>query len=475
MLSLVAMAVLAAPDLAADLPPGTDLLLRVEVGKVKGLAKEMADELLPLLPVVPGATELKGALVVRLEEILALLTAQTKADFGRAGVVVTLALDLDAAGGLVWGAVVRGAATKRPSTVEGKEGVEAQSIDGEPAARLVGRDLAWLIRADGTILVGSERGLQRQLRQLLRPASDDKATITSLCRRLHAPGALALVVELPVAACRIAARTMATAGPIMNELKALSLTTGKNDVALRLVAMSDKGRDAVESGMRALVALIRAGTNLIEAGADAVLGLGQLSKWPEVVPKELSAADIRKLTGRWVEGFTLRAAYYKRPNRETEVTLTPSSARGMVAAFGLFAAYLVPHPGASSEMEARLMLMTLRQAEMLYRERHDTFLSCGPVPPATPRGAADWPVETCFDALGFRPPGKVRFQLTAMVEDGNLLLVAKGDPNGDGTPELWGLDETSPMIRRLEAPPDSDAEPEEAEESETEGGDRDDE
>ena len=107
--------------------------------------------------------------------------------------------------------------------------------------------------------------------------------------------------------------------------------------------------------------------------------------------------------------------------------------------------------------------MTLRQLELTYHEKKGEFFACGPVPEELPKGAVDLPADSCFATLGFKPPGKVHFQLMVTAEEGELQLTARGDPDGDGVPEIWVLDETSPMIQRMESEPEAGA-PEEPKE-----------
>jgi hypothetical protein len=456
MLSLFATIALAAstPSFANDAPTGTDLLVRVETGKIWATGTEMMDELAPLVALWPGGRVVADKLKERIDKERTLLESQTQLDLSRKDAVVTLAVDLDAIGGAVWGAIARGAGKSKRATPEGNDTIEAFAIDGESATRLKTFDLTWHVRADGTVLLGSERGLQRQLRNTLKPDIDAKSEVVILARRIRKPGAITVIFAAPRPLRQAAAKTLATIGPLVRELKAMALTTNGAALELTLIADSDKGHEAVERGARALVALLRASSSLVEAGAQVILGLDRLSKWPEIVPKEIDTDDIKSLSAKWVEGFTLGASYRKRPGREVEVTLIPSSARGLVAATVLLAGYVIPRPTSGSELEARVMLMALRQLELVYREKTGAFLACGPVPAELPRGAVDWPADSCFTPLGFKPPGKVRFQIEVTAEDGNLLLVARGDPAADGVPEAWTLDETSPMIRRLADEPD---------------------
>lgn len=461
MLSLLAFFALSAPapsfGLSADAPAGTDLLLRIETGKVWATGAAMLDELAPLVGLFPGGRPVATKLGDKLQEQRTLLASQTGLDLSRKDAVLTVAVDLDAVGGTVWAAIARAARNPKAAASAADDNVDAFAIDGEAAARLKSFDLAWLVRTDGSVLLGSERGLQRQLRALTTPALDAKSTLVTLARRLRKPGAVSAVFVLPRPLRLGAAKAMATIGPLVRELKGLSLTTTASTVELTLLAETDRGHEALERGARALVALLRASSALVEAGAQAVLGLDRLSKWPAVVPKEIDAGAIKELSTKWVEGFTLAASFRKRPDREVEVSLKPSSARGLVAATALLAGYLVPRPTSGAEQEARLILMTLRQLELAHRKHKGTFVACGPVPAETPTGAVDWPDDSCFAPLGFKPPGKVHFQILVTAEGGNLLLLARGDPDGDGVPETWALDETAPSIRRLrEDGPDDD-------------------
>jgi hypothetical protein len=99
------------------------------------------------------------------------------------------------------------------------------------------------------------------------------------------------------------------------------------------------------------------------------------------------------------------------------------------------------------EEEAAMLLRVLRRAEQLYKEVNGTYLACGPVPKEIPQHAVSWPKGSCFERLAFTPPKPVRVQLETTLDDGKLTLVARADPDGDGIPQVWFMNESSDELQ----------------------------
>ncbi len=100
-----------------------------------------------------------------------------------------------------------------------------------------------------------------------------------------------------------------------------------------------------------------------------------------------------------------------------------------------------------------MLLTSLRAAESVHLEVNGAYVACGPVPKAVPKGPVPWPSDSCFERLAFAPKGPVRAQLEAVLREGRLVLVARADPDGDGVPQVWYMDEDSQTIRGFGSPP----------------------
>lgn len=459
MLAIVATLVCGSGSWVQDLPPDSELGAQVAVGRLRGDVTNLVEELLPLQAVLPPGAELSKKLAERLQGLLGVVRRSTALNLSHKNVTFSAWVDLDAKGGWVWGMVVRGAPHETPAAEQADAPqIETFDLEGQAASRVNTVDLAWLVRPDGTLLVGNERGLTRALHHLLTPEPLPKGLFASLSQRLAKPGLATLVFVPPAPQRTEVASSMTTLAPLMREVQAVSLDGAPGRLALRLVAQSDKGqRGLVHAGV-ALAALLRAGASLTEAGGEVALGLGSLSQWPAFVPKALDEKSLTALLSKFVQGFTLKSKALARPNREVEVVLEPNQMRGLVAASLLYATYLMPKPLSVGEPEATILLLTLRKAQELYKQKNGQYLACGPIPAELPPAPAELPAGTCLAELGFKPTMKVHFQLAATVEDGTLLLLARGDADGDGEPEVWVLEEGAQALRRVEVEPEPERE-----------------
>ncbi len=450
MLAIVTTLVCSAGSWVQDLPPDSELGAQVALGKLYGDVTNLVEELSPLQAVLPPGPELSKKLAERLQGLLDVVRRSTALNLSHKNVTLSAWVDLDASGGWVWGMVVRGAPHETPAAAPADTPqIETFDLEGQAASRVNTVDLAWLVRPDGTLLVGNERGLTRALHQLLSPEPLPKGLFASLSQRLAKPGLATLVFVPPAPQRTEVASSMTTIAPFVREVQALSVDGAPGRITVRLVAQSDKGqRGLVHAGV-ALAALLRAGANLTEAGGETALGLGSLSQWPTFVPKALDEKLLTTLLGKFVQGFTLKSKAMARPSREVEVVLEPNQMRGLLAASLLYATYLMPKPLAVGEPEATILLLTLRKAQELYKQKKGHYLACGPIPVELPTTPTELPPGTCLAELGFKPMMKVHFQLAATVEAGALLLLARGDADGDGEPEVWALEEGAQALRRV--------------------------
>jgi hypothetical protein len=204
------------------------------------------------------------------------------------------------------------------------------------------------------------------------------------------------------------------------------------------------------------VALLQAGVALLEGGTQAVLGLEKLGERPALLPKSLDPETMERLSRTWLAGFVVQREVRTRQGHAVDVKLEVSSFRGVLAALTLVGVMALPSIDGVVYSEAEELLRSLRQAQMVHKEKGGAYVACGPVPAVMPVEPVDWPTGSCFDELEFAPAVKVSFQLLAGVDDGKLVLMARGDTNGDGIPETWVLDEDSPTIRPLDGIPLSD-------------------
>ena len=430
-------------SLAQDTPRGTDLVARVEVGAMAAELRSAWEELDPLFAAWPALGSVARDTLDAWIEVAVELERVTGADLDRAASVATLVADADATGGDVWAVVVRGARPKRPAAHD-------FLIDGHPAHRLEGREIAWSVVGDALVF-GNERGVQRQVRQVRKPSAGDRP-IQVRARRLRDRAPLVLAFEAPAAVSAELSEELANVGPLVGAVRGGSLVAKPGRIWMQLSAESDDDQQAIEHGVRAFVALARAGTSLLEGGAEAIRGLDLLGARPPSLPDSLDASALETLAEDWLRGFEVRAKIRERKPEVIEAELEVSSHRGLAAALGVMAVMLVP-TRAGPRAEAEVLLELLRRAERAHHARTGEYISCGPVPETLPSAPTAWPAGSCFDALGFAPPTKVRFQLVAGVEDGELVLMARGDTDGDGRAEIWVLEGDDVAMQPLPSPP----------------------
>jgi hypothetical protein len=433
---------------ADDTPPGTDLVARIEVGRLAPEVRRAWKELEPLFDAWPSLGGVATGALDSWAEVVDLLEQASSADLDRRSSVVTLVVDADAAGGLVWAAVIRGARPREPAEHD-------FLIDAHPAHRLAAREMAWSKVGDA-LVAGNERGVQRQVRQEVRRLRGARAKrsakepLQTRAERLRQRAPLVLAFEAPAPVRARLGASLANVGALVSAIHSGTLVAAPGRLWLQLSADTNEGQLALEHGLRALVALIRASVALLEGGAEAVIGLELLGARPKSLPVKLEAPALETLAAKWLDRFHVDGQIRKRRPQVVEAELSLSSYRGLAAALGVMAAILLPAGGAQAEAEVLLEL--LRRAQRQHHARTGSFVSCGPVPAQLPVGPTSWPEGSCFDALQFSPPADVRFQLVAGVEDGELVLMARGDTNGDGDAEIWVLEEKDVAARPLIIP-----------------------
>ncbi|MFC1611732.1 hypothetical protein ACFL6C_12290 [Myxococcota bacterium] len=374
-----------APGLVEDTPPGTDLILRLEVGK---LAKEVHagwDELEPLVNAWPAFERLLSDMEASWRGVVDVITVQTGVDLKHRNTNLTIVLDLDATGGIVWAAVARNGAKMRKGVPE-EVGPKMQrlEVDGHTAYRLKDRDVAWS-SIDRAVVVGNERGMQRQLRFLRKKRVDQTEPIALQARRLRKSAPVKLAFALPESTRSDLRHRLPNVGPLLAVIRSGNLSARPGVLEVRLTAGDDDGRKALEHGVRAFVALTRACVALLEGGAEAVLGLELVGERPAALPPSLDAEAIEALAKAWVKDLQVRSQVRTRRGHEVETTLEISSYRGLVAAVAVMAIMVMPTmEGGADRAEVEALLEALQRAEEEHKRSAGTYVACGPVPEKVP-------------------------------------------------------------------------------------------
>lgn len=454
MLTMILAAAIAAPNMADDVPRGTDVAVRVETGRIAGDLRKMWADVELLLEAWPPVKRLSQTALETWTDRLKELETRTGADLERKTAVVTVTIDADAGGGPVFAAVIRGALSGGPAPDPGED-VEPFTVDGHPAIRHLPSASAWALVGNRTLVFGDERGMQRQLRRLLskKRTKDEPVQILSSQLRKRAPFMMAF--DVPNGVPNAVSEMLSTIGPLLGAVRSGTIVAHPGGIDLRVEAADEKGQKALEHGVHAFAALLRAGAALLEVGAEATLGLEKVGSRPPQLPESLGTETIEELLATWIKGAQFEHHVRRRRPHAVEATITPSSYRALAAALGVVAVGMAPPAGSTGKAEAQVMLMALRQAQLAYKAEKGEFLTCGPVPLEMPVGRVPWPEKSCFDLIGYRPPGDVRFQIATSTEEGTLVMMARGDADSDGVPEVWLLSETAPAIERF-VPPSPD-------------------
>ena len=118
----------------------------------------------------------------------------------------------------------------------------------------------------------------------------------------------------------------------------------------------------------------------------------------------------------------------------------------VVAIIGVLAIAAIPlfrtYQFRAKSAEAKVNLGALRVLEHSYFSVHDEFLAAAPAPLVIPGGSPTvFTPNAEFDALGFRPEGRVYFSYgVAVTADGvGYTADAAADIDADGFPQFWGF------------------------------------
>lgn len=431
--------------LADDLPGGTDLALRVPTRLLARDGVALWEDLRPLVEAWPGLSHRLEDNRQGLAKTVAALRDAAGVDFEREGATLTLTVDLDAAGGLVAAAVLRGALAAGDAVRQSAEGDTI--VEGHVVKQLADTSLRWARLDGGDLIVGNERGVQRQIRRQLGVQPPATTEISHFARRLRDPGSLKAVLHLPARARRKLSETAGPMASFVERLRAATLLVNADQALLHLVAERKNDQQALQHAVRGVVGLLRGAASLLEGGTELLIGLNMLGNRPPALPFQLRVRDLEPLVREGRVPLELKAKIRARKPYDTEVKLEVSSYPTLVVAGLMLWAALLPEGGDPLRARAQALLLALREAQRRYRTVHGEYLECGPVPNKVPMAPIPWPKAACFERLHFEPDSPTPFQLQAQTEEGKLVLLARVDPDGDGIPLVWYLDEDSEQIR----------------------------
>lgn len=457
---------LSAPS-AADVPAGTDVSITLDlavVGEAALSTWQDIDDLLGLRPSVrrsvAGLLSQANALVRRLERLTGAVLLVPEGDAANLldkppQVVITLNLDLDAAGGVVYSAVVTGGfhGTNRPVDVQQPGAVETRveavglsvdrlNVDGYPVFRV--DDTLWTIDPKGRLVVGNHRGLQRQLR-----AKRNDSQIQNQARRLRRGRPVVVVFDLPPRVRQAWALDLKDFGPALLNLTHGRLSAGVGFLHLQLHSPTPKGQVLVSHAVNAGAALLRGGVALLHSAAHLLLLSDGSRQKSTLVPESLLTVDMERQLSGWLESFELLGTPRRRSRTTTEANYVVSDFRPLV----LLGIAVMASTGERlpPRREAQILLRVLRDSQQRYHKKHGRYLTCGPWPRRVPAGPTAWTREACFDKLGFIPPKPTALQLQATLSSsGELLLQAKAkDAAHNNTVQVFQLDMSNDTLRTL--------------------------
>jgi hypothetical protein len=355
------LAIASAPAFdATDIPVGTDVAVRIEVGKVLEEVQAAWVALSPLGAAHAPLATAERHIEERWLRPLGLVESHLRADWKRAGGTAVVAVDLDAPGGVLWSAAVRGAIATKP-TPGTAAGVETFRVDDHPAYRLVAEGLAWSVVRDNVLVLGDERGLQRHVRHIIGPTGEQGELAREAARvRVRAP--LVVAFALSETTREQAKELLPVVGSFLREVVTGHLAVDARRVVLTLQTRKEQSRDALVHGLRALAAALRARAAHLETGAEALLGLGGLPTGVPGLPG-VEADTLSSLTRDWLTGFSLAATVRARAKTRVEAELTPSSMRGLLAVAGEMLLGLVENAATRIESALPVAAKPVERAE----------------------------------------------------------------------------------------------------------------
>ncbi len=431
------------PTLADELPEGADLVVRVRPPELWADLVATYEELAPLLPLWPELRAELTAAIPRLVHWHGQLQTLSGVDL-RQATTLTLIADLDPKAPVVV-LVARGLSPKALSETP-PAGFERRLLEGTAAIFATDQDLGVAVAGE-VVLAGSSRGVARQLRHLSRAATPPSDVLVKAAGRMRAPGPVELVLALRDEKRRTLLRAAGPfIGPALAPVRVLSVVADDEALSASIDSDGKKGAEVLGHALRAIAAAWQAAGDALAAASEWGLALERGGGRLPTVPPQVTAEDLKSLS-RWLLTLRIEPRITNRPGNRVEARFALSDARALaVAAFAL-AGLWRPTSRDAGEQEAERLLFVLREVERAHRQSTGAYQSCPPTPATLPKAPLAWPEEGCFQALGFRPDTPTRFQLSASAEGERLTLMARGDSDADGVPEVYYLDDSAAAVR----------------------------
>jgi len=451
--TLALACVAATPSVWQDVPPESDLVVRVEYGKLHQPAEQLWKQLEPLLPLQPLLGARARQTVQRWTTLAEQIEELTGAKLDRPQVTVTASFDLDGSGPVVASAVIRGSFAKASATKRNPKGAVSFEIDGHPALRHE-RGLQWAFVEGTTLVIGDNRGLPRQLRRLLGkpPAANQDHPLAKVARELRDTAPVLAAFHFDKKMRQRLPQMLGDPGRMLEALEAGTLSASGKRVELGLKGKDTFSKEGTGYGLRALVALVEAGAAKISSEIELGLAMEARDKKSEILPKAFKAGAAQPLLESWLRALAIEVRVRPRPGGRSEATIEASDGRGLAAAALALASYLQRDLQRPLADEAEMLLRQVRTAQLAHRRAKGELLPCGPSPARVPVEAVASSGARCFERLGVRLPKQMRVQLEATVEGGRLQVVARADPDGDGMPVVWVIGEQDERVRHFGSP-----------------------
>lgn len=426
-----------------------------------------ADRALRLLRLVPGASFAPLPLQSELRALVEQLKEQTDVDLTGTDVRLSLFFGAGARASRPYAGIVRGVAglpergDAAGSRAPDARGVRTLQVGGTQVAWRSDIDFAWAYPARDVVVFGNRRGIKRQLHHRHKgPANDSQ--IALLARKIRRPGLLRAVLLKPQALLE-SWRGETRASAALRDVRHLRLVL--DDTTLRVVAgtAGSAEQKAMRELMRAQGRLIEGNALLVAGAGHRLLSLHASGRQPPAAVADLEPEALRQLLDEHLDGFNIEQRVRTRASGAVTAEWRGNSGVGTWVG----AVLTLAEPGGlpareALRAEAQRLLLQLRRVQWYLARRQGGYRACGPTPAEPPTRAVPWPSAGCFALLrrgGHRGDIPVRIQLQARVDAaGKLKLIARTDPDGDGVPFVWWLDEASSQLRRLGLQPQTASE-----------------